>query len=39
MTQKEPLKHIVEDAWENRDRFTAGEASPVLRKTIVEVIR
>ena len=39
MTQEEQLKQIVEDAWENRDRFTAGDASPILRAAIAEVIR
>ena len=39
MTQEEQLKQIVEDAWENRDRFTAGDASPILRSAIAEVIR
>ena len=39
MTQEEQLKSIIEDAWENRDRFTAGDASPVLREAIADVIR
>lgn len=39
MTQEEQLKQIIEDAWENRDSFTATDASPILRAAIAEVIR
>ena len=39
MTQQEQLKQIIEDAWENRDSFTATDASPILRAAIAEVIR
>ena len=39
MTQQEQLKQIIEDAWENRDSFTAADASPILRAAIAEVIR
>lgn len=39
MSQEEQLKQIIEEAWENRDSFTAGDASPILRAAIAEVIR
>ena len=39
MSQEEQLKQIIEEAWENRDSFEAGDASPILRAAIAEVIR
>ena len=39
MSQEEQLKQIIEEAWENRDSFAAGDASPILRAAIAEVIR
>ena len=39
MSQEEQLKQIIEEAWENRDSFAAGDTSPILRAAIAEVIR
>lgn len=39
MSEQEQLKQIIEEAWENRDSFAAGDASPILRAAIAEVIR
>lgn len=39
MSQEEQLKQIIEEAWEKRDSFAAGDASPILRAAIAEVIR
>lgn len=39
MSQEEQLKQIIEEAWENQDSFAAGDASPILRAAIAEVIR
>ena len=39
MPQEEQLKQIIEEAWENRDSFAAGDTSPILRAAIAEVIR
>ena len=39
MSQLEQLKQIIEEAWENRDSFAAGDTSPILRAAIAEVIR
>ena len=39
MSQEEQLKQIIEEAWENRDCLAAGDASPILRAAIAEVIR
>lgn len=38
MSQEEQLKQIIEEAWENRDSFAAGDTSPILRAAIAEVI-
>ncbi len=39
MSEQEKLKQIIDQAWENRDSFAAGDASPILRAAIAEVIR
>ncbi len=39
MTQIAQLKNIIEDAWENREKFTADNASPTLRTTVTDVIQ